>query len=313
MGSTPHIAIACCRASYDAHRMEVFPDPDSELLVSALAEVGVAADMVSWDDPHVAWVDMDLVLVRSTWDSVDRPVEYLRWAQEINQVSILVNPLEVLAWNLDKAYLGALAEDGIPVVPTQFVQPGSDWEPPEGEFVVKPTISAGGRETARYAQPHLPAARTHVSRLLSQGRCVMVQPYLRSVADPGEISLVFLDGRFSHAVRKGGVLEAGADIPDRPWERMVFLGAAYPTDDERALADHVHTVLGRRFDRTLAYSRVDLLAGGRGEPLVLEVELIDPNLSLSLRPEAVNEWAARLRRQLTQPQSSATADLTTLR
>lgn len=76
---------------------------------------------------------------------------------------------------------------------------------------------------------------------------------------------------------------------------MVFLGATDPTGDELAVADEVHDVLRRRFDRTLGYSRVDLLAGGAEGPLVLEVELIDPNLSLPLRPSAVNEWAMRLR------------------
>ena len=284
------VVVACCRASGGAHPLELYPDPDSELLVAALGEIGVTARMASWDDDTVTWDQTGLVVIRSTWDSVDRPGEYLRWARAVDRVSTLVNPAEVLAWNLDKSYLGDLARMGVPVMPTQFVRPGSSWTVPEDEFVVKPAISAGGRETARYGPAHRSAARAHVSRLLAEGHTVMVQPYLRAVEDPGEISLVFIAGGFSHAVRKGPVLEAGAGVADRPWERMVFLGLTGPSPTELAVAERVQSALDRRFG-TLAYSRVDLITGLSGEPLVMEVELIDPYLSLSLESAAVARLA----------------------
>ena len=284
------VVVACCRASGGAHPLELYPDPDSELLVAALGEIGVTARMASWDDDTVTWDQTGLVVIRSTWDSVDRPGEYLRWARAVDLVSTLVNPAEVLAWNLDKSYLGDLARMGVPVMPTQFVRPGSSWTVPEDEFVVKPAISAGGRETARYGPAHRSAARAHVSRLLAEGHTVMVQPYLRAVEDPGEISLVFIAGGFSHAVRKGPVLEAGAGVADRPWERMVFLGLTGPSPTELAVAERVQSALDRRFG-TLAYSRVDLITGLSGEPLVMEVELIDPYLSLSLESAAVARLA----------------------
>ena len=297
MESQFRIAIACCRSSGDADPEDLFPDPDSELLVAALSARGLTAVMVSWDDPGVAWEQIDLVVVRSTWDSVDRPVEYLRWARSVDRASTLVNPADVVAWNLDKAYLGELADLGVPVVPTRFVRPGSSWLLPEEECVVKPALSAGGRETARYGPDHRDRAEAHVQRLLAHGHTVMIQPYLPSVEDPGEISLVFLGGEFSHAVRKGPVLDAGEGPVERAWERMTFLGLAEPTSAELAVAAKVHDALYPRFDR-LVYSRVDLVAGADGQPLVLEVEVIDPNLSLSLEPSAADRLASALHRHV---------------
>ncbi|MGH9095526.1 MAG: hypothetical protein ACRDXE_10230 [Acidimicrobiales bacterium] len=77
----------------------------------------------------------------STWDSVDRPAEYLGWARSVAGVSRLINPTEVLDWDLDKVYLRELEAAGVPVIPTTWVAPGDAWEPPErSEFVVKPSV-----------------------------------------------------------------------------------------------------------------------------------------------------------------------------
>ena len=102
---------------------------------------------------------------------------------------------------------------------------------------------------------------------------------------PGEISLIFIAGSFSHAVRKGPVLVPGGGVVDRPWERMTFLGLADPTATELAVARQIAMNLEERFG-PLVYSRADLLSGYAGEPQIVEVELIDPNLSLSLFPLA---------------------------
>lgn len=291
------VAIACCRATDTADPGDLFPDPDSEILVGSLARIGIRARMVAWDDPTVAWETMDSVVVRSTWDSVDRPAEYLRWARLVDRISTLVNPTDVLAWNLDKAtYLEDLARDGIPVVPTQFVRAGSDWTV-EGEVVVKPAISAGGRETARYRPGQHVDAETHVRRLVDRGHTVMIQPYLPAVDDPGELSLVFVAGSFTHAVRKGPVLEAGAGVVDRPWERMTLLGLTHPSPAELGVARQVQMNIEGRFG-PLVYSRVDLIGGHAGEPQVVEVELIDPNLSLALCPIAADRLSAAIKDQL---------------
>jgi len=291
------IAIACCRNRADAAPTDLFPDPDSELLRDALARMGQPAALVSWDDPDADWSCPKAVVIRSTWDSVDRPEEYLRWVRQVGATSRLVNPADVIEWNLDKTYLRDLELEGIRVVPTQWVRAGDRWDPPTGQYVIKPSISAGGRETALYGPAHAADARTHVARLVGVGHTVMVQPYLESVSDPGELSLIFVGGMLSHAVRKGPVLTAGEGVRARPWERMTFLGLAQPSPQQREAAVLALQVIERRFHAALAYARVDLLDGDDAGPAVLEIELIDPNLSLTLIPAAAESLARAICRR----------------
>lgn len=108
-------------------------------------------------------------------------------------------------------YLRDLAIAGVPVVPTTFMTPDDEMRllAGDGDFVVKPSVSAGSRDTARYTVSDMAAAQDHVQRLLDEGRTVLVQPYQHSVDIRGETALVFVNGRFSHAANKAAVL--GAD------------------------------------------------------------------------------------------------------
>ena len=286
------VVVACCRLSGEAEPSCLFPDGDRGLLVRALAAVGLEAVAVSWDDPGFDWVSPAGVLVSSTWDSVDRPEEYVRWARRVSATTTLVNPAEVIEWNLDKTYLRDLAGVGLRVLPTEWVPPGGSWSGnADGDVVVKPSVSAGGRDTAWYSQGQSALVEAHVARLVGLGHTVMVQPYVVSVDDPGEIDLIYIDGRFSHGVRKKPLLERDVGVLARPWERMGWLGLAEPTAAERSLGDDTAAVLAARFG-DLVYGRVDIVALAGGEPALLEVELIDPNLSLSDFPEAATRLAA---------------------
>ena len=131
----------------------VVDDPDEPLLVDALEPRGVEASGRAWDDPDVDWPSYDLVVVRSTWGYVHRREEFLAWAEGVPR---LANPASALRWNTDKRYLERLAAAGIPVVPTTYVP--SDFEPPPGEYVVKPTISAAAEDTSRYGPSDTVAA-----------------------------------------------------------------------------------------------------------------------------------------------------------
>jgi hypothetical protein len=249
--------------------------------------LGAPAEQVRWDDPDVDWSTYELVVVRSTWDCVERPEDYLTWIESVPQ---LLNPPAMLRWNLDKRHLVELP---VPVVSTTWVDPGHGWEPPGGDFVVKPVVSAGGRETARYQAHEEAAARVHVARLHATGRVAMVQAYVPEVDDPGELKVVLIDGELSHAVRVGPLLARGRGVEERPWEREVGERLDEPTADERATAEALVAHVTERFGEVPLYARVDL-AGGR----VMELELVEPFLFLGLHPPAADRLARAIRSRL---------------
>lgn len=298
MGSSG-IAVAGCRRANDAAPDDLYPDPDAPHLQHALGAMGVPSTTVSWDDPSIAWEQFSHVVISSTWDSVDRPDDYLAWARYVAEVTTLVNSFELVEWNLDKVHQRDLRAAGVPTIPTTWVAAGDTWAPPaQTEFVVKPSISAGGRGTVRYAADDH-AAVEHVEALHRQGQTVMVQPYLAAIDTEGETNIVFFDGTFSHAVRKRPVLQVGEGPGERPWERMSWAGVVTPSATEMDVANAAITATHQRLGMYPTYGRVDLIEHSTGAPHVLELELIDPYLSLDLFPAAASRMAEAILAQAT--------------
>jgi len=223
------------------------------------------------------------VVVRSCWDYTWRLEEFLSWAASVPR---LRNDVRVLRWNTDKVYLRDLERAGLPVVPTVWDPTRAGDLPDAGEWVVKPSISAGSRDTARW--PERSAALAHAAELVAAGRTAMVQPYLASVDAEGETAMLFIGGRFSHAVRKAPLLVRGEGIRhDR--DSRGDLSPAEPTIAQRALADAVFEAIGPLVPgaATPLYARIDLVHDDDGRPVLLELELTEPSLFLPQAPEAV--------------------------
>ena len=272
------IALATCAAFPDG-------DPDDALLTAALPE----AEFAVWDDPAVDWSLFDLVVVRSTWDYQGRRDAFLAWARSVPRI---VNPLAVLAWNTDKRYLGELPG----AVHTDYLAPGAAFAAPTGEYVVKPTVSAGSRDTARFAPGDDTRGAALVGRIHAAGKTAMVQPYLHAVDGDGETALMFFEGEFSHAVRKGPILVPGADPHDDVFAAE-DITPRDPADAERVLAERVVAHVRDRFGGDLAYTRVDLVPGPDG-PQLLELELAEPSLFFAEGEGAAERFAAALRARL---------------
>ncbi len=255
---------------------------DDAPLVAALARRGVAVSTPVWDDPGVDWPAYDVVVIRSTWDYVPRRDEFVRWAASVG--ARLRNPPEVVRWNTDKTYLRTLAGRGVPVVPTEWLAPG---EPVDlavlgwPEVVVKPAISAGSRQTGRFLASDQAAAQALADTISGT---VMVQPYLTSVEDHGERSLMFFGGEFSHAVRR---------TPSLGFEGTV--GAAEParaTAEEVAFAERaLDAAVPGAAGRPLLYARVDLVRDATDALNLIELELVEPQLFLRFHPEPAERLA----------------------
>ena len=236
-------------------------------------------------------------MVRSTWDYTGRLEEFRAWTDSVGER--LRNPAELLRWNSDKRYLADLGLAGIPSVPTRFVEPGGEVGELVGEVVVKPVISAGGRDTGRFRPPVHDEARGLLARLGEAGRTAMVQPYLGAVDERGETALVFVAGEFSHALRKRAVLAPDEVAPVRDdalgaAEAMYdedLVRASESTEAERALGARVVEYIAERFGATPLFARVDLVPGPGGEPVVMEIEAIEPCLYLHESPRTAERLA----------------------
>jgi len=200
-GSGRNIAVV----TYDAQPRAT---DDDRYLVDALVRRGVAVEERPWSDVTVEWERYDAVIVRSCWDYFHRAVEFHRWLDELEARGARVfNAMTTLRWNADKAYLRDLDASGVPVIPTHWIDRGATSSLEDvrrrtgwSELVVKPAVSGGAHRTWR-ASPGELTEDERLAEMAADGT-VLVQPLVDEIESEGEWSLIFFDGRFSHAVIK---------------------------------------------------------------------------------------------------------------
>lgn len=265
-------------------------DVDLPLIAEAFAQAGLNPEIVTWDDEKAKWDSYDLLVIRSTWDYSDRLKEFLAWVQYAETQAPIYNPAAVIRWNSDKLYMRNLLDAGIPTVPTQFIEPSSPIDFPDGEFVVKPNVGAGARDTARYGPSEPGNPTTHVQDLHSRGLTALIQPYMHTIDRDGERALVLFKGEYSHAIREGAVLATGIGINN---DREAHPNAVRynPTEQEVRLAERAVALAPVPSERLL-YARADMVTSSDGSPCIMELELIEPNLFLKFAPNALGRFAA---------------------
>jgi hypothetical protein len=259
----------------------------------------VGAQFRVWDDPAVAWSLYDLVVIRSVWDYSHRVNEFLDWCRSLGGQRLRNRP-ELVAFNADKRYLTAL---GVPIAPTSFLQPGDHLEAFDGEIVVKPNVSAGARNTGRFQPEAADEAADLVRRIHASGRVALVQPYLPAVDAEGETAVIFFGGSVSHVLTKRPVLRTagvaplaeGAHGPAAVMLEHDLVSPSTASDAQLHLANSAHGALTDRFGTPL-YLRVDVATGLDGEPVLMELEAIEPRLYLELAPGSVERFAAAIGR-----------------
>ncbi|HEY4244117.1 MAG TPA: hypothetical protein VGM88_30095 [Kofleriaceae bacterium] len=261
------------------------PDRDAEPFAAALVRAGIDAELVAWDDPAADWSGDVPTLIRSTWNYALDVRGFLAWAARVRP---LWNPLAVIEENVFKRYLLALAARGVPVIPTVMLEAVPDALPALGDrIVVKPEVGAGSLGARVFAAGDA-AALAHVRELLARS-AVLVQPYVASVGDYGERSLVWIDGEFTHAIRKSPRLAGDSEAVTGPF-------AIAP--DEHAVAEAAIAPYASQ----ILYGRVDLARDDAGQPRVMELELVEPSLFFSANPPSADRFAAAIARAMLSPQ-----------
>jgi glutathione synthase/RimK-type ligase-like ATP-grasp enzyme len=251
-------------------------------LGAALTGAGLDVEAIEW--PRAAAAKVDAVLPLLVWGYHQDVADWLALLDQLETRSVkTLNPVGVLRWNTTKTYLADLEAAGVPVVPTVFADhvDGAAVARARAELgaetlVVKPQVSGGSHETVKLA-----AGEKLVG---GPSGAAMIQPFLPSVSGEGEISLLFFDGVFSHAI--GKVARAG-DFRVQP-QFGSTIGPIAATDEALAIGRAVLAAA----PGALTYARVDLIRHPDGTLRVMELEAIEPDLFLEHAPEAGAVFAA---------------------
>lgn len=267
-------------------------DPDDVLVRKELEKRGMRVQAAIWNDEDVDWSKSGICVVRSTWDYHLQPEKFVQWMCRVNALTTLLNPLELMVWNCRKTYLRDLQSKGVSIVPTEFAD---KVEHPESlaamlerrgwpEAIVKPMVGLatfGVRKVSLHSS-EAAADQAHFENLLSKGT-VLVQQYMPAVKTSGEKALSFVNGQFSHCVRKSA------------FQKLAVAGKA---GEEPAIAAEDELAAARKILATLntvpAYARVDLVRDPAGVPALMELELIEPSLFVSMDSKAPAFFAEAL-------------------
>lgn len=274
---------------------DALDEPESALLASALGARKFSARVVAWDDPSVDWSRVRVAVLRATWDYHLRVKEFLAWARRADKRTRLWNPYSLIRWNAHKTYLRDLESRGVAIIPTIWLSRGRQFDLTKlldkgwSRAVAKPVVSASAYRTSLLrldTLKHLVQAQFALDALTAEDE-MMLQPYMPTVETSGERSLVFLDGAFSHAIRRAPALGSLADGHATP----VSLPVA---PDEEAFARSVLAAA----DISPLYARVDVLRDASGTLRLMELELIEPALWVHLAPGATERFAGAIARRL---------------
>ena len=197
---------------------------------------------------------------------------------------------------MDKRYLRDLVAAEIPVIPTTFVESVEDLEMARlgPDVMVKPTVSAGSNDTARFVDDP-ESARTFARAILDTDRAVMVQPYESAIDEMGETGLLYFSGQFSHAFCKGAIFRDG-DATHNGLFVEEEISPRQPSNHELELGGRVIQMVAVRFGVVPAYARVDMVSSPDGSASIMEVELIEPSLFLHVDDSAPARCAEALAR-----------------
>ncbi|CAN5736087.1 ATP-grasp domain protein [soil metagenome] len=261
-----------------------------------LARRGWSLDEVPWRSRTAVWQDFDVVVIRTTWDYQDAPTEFLRVLEHIDRATRLENPLATVRWNLDKRYLQELAGQGIRIVPTTWGEHATSAELRAAfdsfgtdQIVIKPQVGANADDAVwlRREDPDLDDVVRYAAGLFAQ-RSFMLQPFMTSVIDEGEHSLIYFAGAYSHTILK---TPKAADFRVQE-EHGGVIRATSPEPLLRRRADAIMAT----FAEPPLYARVDLVRTPDHDFALMELELIEPSLYLSYDDGAAERFATAITR-----------------
>jgi len=266
-------------------------DEDS-LLQTALENKGLKVCKKDWADKGFDWTTTKYAIFRTTWDYFERFDEFFIWLENTKKKTTFINSSEIINWNIDKHYLQDLAKNKINIAPTLFIEKGdkitllalftkAKWN----EAVLKPAISGAARHTYRITPSNCSEVEAVFQELI-ESESMLFQEFLNNITKKGEISLILIGGKYTHAVKK--IAKKGDfRVQDDHGGRVEKYT---PTKEEIVFAENCLTASPYK----PMYARVDIVYDNNDKPSLSELELIEPELWFRFFPEAAEKLAEEI-------------------
>ncbi len=262
---------------------------EDELVINALKEKNLSVVKKDWNDSIFDWETTRSILFRSTWDYFDKFELFKKWFNKTKNKCLMINSTETIEWNIDKHYLLDLQEHQIPIPNSEFIKRGSsidlsllmqkkNWN----EIVVKPTISGAAKNTYRLKKEEIIQFGPIWEKLIYKEDFI-VQEFQNNVISEGEVAMIVIGGKFTHAVLKKAK-EGDFRVQDDFGGSIAIYN---PSEEMVKLAEKCTRIL----TPIPSYARVDIIWDNLGELAVSELELIEPELWFRLNPNAAQKLA----------------------
>ncbi len=262
---------------------------EDELVINALERKDLSVIKKDWNDPNFNWNTTRSVLFRSTWDYFDNFEQFKKWFDKTRNTCLMINSSETIEWNLDKHYLLDLQKHQIPIPNSEFIKKGSsvdlsllmqkkNWN----EIVVKPTISGAAKNTYRLKKEDINQFDSTWKKLIYQEDFI-VQEFQNNVIKKGEVAMMVIGGKYTHAVLKKAK-EGDFRVQD---DFGGSIAKYSPSEKMVKLAEKCTGILSA----IPSYARVDIIWDNSGDLAVSELELIEPELWFRLNPNAAQKLA----------------------
>jgi len=263
------------------------------LLIGPMKENGWDVSFIPWDKHNQNWNNFDLVIVRSTWNYQNHLDEFLNVLRAIDQSKpLLLNPLPLIEWNINKTYLEDLKKNGIPIIPSLFYENfeiDKVWDSfhtfDSEKIIIKPVVGANADRIMLLNKSDT-IEKLKKTRDTYKNRPFILQPFINSIKTGGEVSLIFFDNEFSHALSK---------VPK--------IGDFRVQEEHGGTLKLLNNLDGKIINlcekvlRTLPYycfyARIDLVIN-KGHPVLMEIEVIEPSLYFNLKPQSSDLFAKKV-------------------
>ena len=262
---------------------------EDEWVINALKEKNLSVVKKDWNDSIFDWETTRSILFRSTWDYFDKFELFKKWFNKTKNKCLMINSTETIEWNIDKHYLLDLQEHQIPIPNSEFIKRGSsidlsllmqkkNWN----EIVVKPTISGAAKNTYRLKEEEIIQFGPTWEKLIYKEDFI-VQEFQNNVITEGEVAMIVIGGKFTHAVLKKAK-EGDFRVQDDFGGSIAIYN---PSEEMVKLAEKCTRIL----TPIPSYARVDIIWDNLMDLAVSELELIEPELWFRLNPNAAQKLA----------------------